>query len=127
MIARYKQAMVMAALALLCIAITAIYYNNALNEAKLAEMDALIGQGGQIVVMHEMLSQENEQYQGIQVVGLLASETMEKIKANQNYILSILPNDSVVPFHAMTEQLQEVSRYATPAHKQDKAEQNGVE
>ena len=49
MIAKYKQAIVVAVSAALCFVLLTNYYQNALNKAKHSEMDAVIAQGGQLL------------------------------------------------------------------------------
>jgi hypothetical protein len=126
MLTKRKQMMLVAVGVVLCIVIFGWYCGAKIKEARQAEMDAIIGQGGHLVAIHRFLSRDEKDYRAMQLMGMLANEADEKLRANEAYIVSILPPESTDSFFEMAKELHELAGHAVPSQTKQPAEQVGA-
>ena len=101
-------------LVIICIiAPAAIWYHaKKVNEAELAKADAIIAQGGQLVIMHYSLSKDNPNYPQLSIMRTLAQEAQEKLRTNDHIIRKNLPPENAKAFQDMKEQLDDITKSA---------------
>ena len=89
------------------------YHLKTIHDAEWEETNALIAQGGQLVVMHRVLSRDTPNYKQLSFMRTLAQEAQEKLRSKDKLIRKYLPPENTSAYDDMRDRLNNITESAT--------------